>query len=126
LETLRRHVLVCHRLALLAVLALALLPTVTQALGWASPPASGRVEVCTPKGVLFVVLPSGDLATTPSEGSDDHGLCCTGVALVPLPTPPDFRVWGPAALLLPDRAPHVRGGVLQWGPAQPRAPPVTG
>jgi hypothetical protein len=123
LETLRRHLLVCHRLALLTILALALLPTVSQALGLAGSPASGRVEVCTPKGILFVVLASGDLASTPPEGADDHGLCCTGVALVSMPAPPDFRAWGPAALLLPDRAPRPQGGVLQWSQAQPRAPP---
>lgn len=101
------------------------MPTVSQALGLAASPASGRVEVCTPKGILFVVLASGDLASTPPEGANDHGLCCTGAALVSMQAPPDLWEWGPAARLLPDRAPYLRAGVLQWGLVQARAPPVT-
>jgi len=125
LETLRRHFLACHRLALLAILTLALLATVSQTLQLASPPAGGRVEVCTPKGILFVVLATGDLGASPPEGADDHGLCCTGAALVSMQAPPDLWDWGPAARLLPDRAPYLRAGVLLWGLAQARAPPVT-
>ena len=125
MKTLRRHFVACSVLALLAALTLALLPTVSHALGLVSAPDGGRAEVCTPKGVVFVALNGGDLVPAALEGSDDHVGCCTGATLASWTLPPAAPAWGPDAVLLPAPAACPGSSGPQWGCGQPRAPPFS-
>ncbi|HSV46035.1 MAG TPA: DUF2946 domain-containing protein [Ramlibacter sp.] len=116
------------RLALLAMLALAVLPTVSHALAASGGPI-GWAEICTPQGARLVAVDASE--GTPSVPADvaahlEHCPFCVpafgalglppasalalGLALTSAEPPPLF--------LHAPRAPHA------WRSAQPRAPPL--
>ncbi|MFO1329700.1 MAG: DUF2946 family protein [Rubrivivax sp.] len=113
-------------IALLAMLAFALLPTVSRALASAGGPA--WAEVCTPQGARWAPLDDGDGAPQPTLLSLDHCALCalaTDGAAAPPPAAP--------VLALPLRsaeAPplflHAARTLPVWRSAQPRGPPVSG
>lgn len=117
---LRRRRRAASLLALLAVLAYALVPTLSRA--WAPPAGPGSLaEVCTPQGLQRLPL---DAPRAPAHG-DACALCALGGAGV-LPAADG------AALPLPDLAaanPTLPDGLLpaqrrDWRQAPPRAPPA--
>lgn len=112
-------------IALLAMLAFALVPTVSRAMAFASG-SSNWAEICTPQGMKLVAAVDGDQAPVQAGASLDHcalcGLSTDGAA--PLPAVP-------AALPLPLGSAHVpqlfllaAHTLFAWRSAQPRAPPV--
>jgi hypothetical protein len=119
-------------IALLAMLALAVLPSVSHALAFARGGAAGWVEVCTPQGMRLVAVDAAD-ASAPAEPGPplqaasflEHCTLCTLALDVPaLPAPE------PAALLLPlgrQALPwaflHAPRTLHAWRSAQPRGPP---
>jgi len=112
-------------LALIAVLALALAPTVSRALAFANG-GSTWTEVCTPLGLkLQAVADTGDEAPAAHVGQLEHcGFCglFTGAAPLPVTASPTLPAVAAAealpALLL--QAPRTS---FAWLSAQPRAPP---
>ena len=115
-------------LALVAMLALALLPTVSHALAFARGGAAWA-EVCTPQGMRLVAVDAAQAADNgaPAQaaGHLEHcPLCALGADAPPLPPAP------PAALRLPVAGAEPPPLFLQaartlhaWRSAQPRAPP---
>jgi len=140
-EALRRRLSLLTWFALAGVLALALLPTVSHALAFASG-ASGNsawAEVCTTQGLKRVAVGTG----LPIEGGDapaapgpapaaEHAAACPFCKLgADSPSLPTGPLAAPAAHLLRDlwqspsceQAPPDR---RVWAAAQPRAPPPAG
>jgi hypothetical protein len=117
--------------ALLAVLALALLPTVSRAWGLGAEPVGvhAMVEVCTTDGLRMVPNADGQASTDTSAHHADAFERCAHCVLgaAPLVLPPIALVGytaDPRAQALPAlfwQAPHT---LHVWAAAQPRAPPV--
>lgn len=115
-------------LALAAMLALALLPTLSHALAFARG-ASAWAEVCTPQGMRLVSVDVAQAVDTgtpvQAAGHLEHcPLCALGADTPPLPPAP------PAALPLPLSAAeppalflHAPRTLHAWRSAQPRGPP---
>lgn len=115
-------------LAFVAMLALAMLPTVSHALAFVRGGAAWA-EVCTPQGMQLVVVDASQTPDSPSPtqaaGHLEHcPLCALGADLPALPPAP------PAALMLPltgAEAPalflHAPRTLFAWRSAQPRGPP---
>jgi len=125
-NTARRHPRLATWLALVAMAALTLLPTLTHALARAAGQASaGYAEVCTPQGTKLVALAEGE-QVPPSAGSHlEHcPYCAAGAALslpamaAALPTPVDRSGAPPPALRVP-------GPAAVWSHGRPRGPPTT-
>jgi hypothetical protein len=114
-------------LALMAVLAMALLPTVTHALALQRG-GSAWVEVCTPQGMRLVAVDAGDTpAPLQAAAHLEHCPLCAlqGVdAGAPPPAPagmvflPPGRSGPPPLFLLAPTTLHA------WRSAQPRGPPA--
>lgn len=105
-------------LALLAVLAFTLLPTVSRALA----SGGGWTEVCTPQGMKLVALDDqgGEITTT----LDACGLCTVAAhGAAPLPAAPVVVALPLAAAEPPSAFLHAPGRAHAWQPAQSRAPP---
>ena len=113
-------------LALIAVLALALAPTVSRALAFAHGKAAWA-EVCTPQGLkLQEVVDTGDEAPAAPAGEIEHcGFCGlpTGAAPLPVTASPDLPA-ASAADALPALLRQAPRASLAWLGAQPRAPPL--
>lgn len=117
--------------ALVAVLALALLPTVSRAWGPGAEPVGvhAMVEVCTTDGLRMVPNADGQASPhTPAHHADAFERCAHCVlGAAPLVSTPMAPVWytpDPRAQALPAlfwQAPHT---LHVWAAAQPRAPPV--
>lgn len=114
-------------LAILATLAMALMPTVSHALAHWRGQASW-VEVCTTAGSRLVALDAAGEAQQPATSAAAHLEHCPycapsfgGVGLPPspltLPLPADLATEVPALFLQAPRTLHA------WCSAQPRAPP---
>jgi len=126
MQTFRRRLRPLSWLALVAMLALALAPTLSHALALARG-GSAWAEVCTPQGARLVAL--GDVASEPAPGQAvSHLENCPFCALssAGLAPPPA----APARLALPlagNEAPplflHGPRTLHAWRSAQPRAPP---
>ena len=121
MTALRRHLHRATLLAWLAVLALALVPTLSRLLG-----QSGWAEVCTPQGMqLAAVAGDGEPALALDASRLDHcALCSLSAGAAPLPSAapapgllPVSSTAPPAQFLQPPRT------LLAWRSAQPRAPP---
>lgn len=128
MTTTRRHPLIW--LALAAMLAMALLPTVSHALAFARGGAGAWTEVCTPQGLRLVAGPAyeagqGD-APLQAAGHLEHCPLCTLAADHPgLPAAvlqAGVLLSGPV-LRLPPVAQALRA-LPPWRQAQPRGPPV--
>ncbi len=118
------------RIALIAMLGLALVPTLSRAMN----PSTGTgpwLEICSTAGARFVAAASAatgapDVPTQSAAAHMEHcPLCAQFSALLGLP-PAD-----PATLALPDGADHLPALYLQsprplfaWAPVQARAPPL--
>jgi hypothetical protein len=132
-NTIRRHLPSLAWFAIVAMLALAMLPTVSRAMVSAQGEGSGWAEVCTAQGMVRVTeggaagdLPIGPTTPAYASGHLDHcPFCSLSAHMVSLPPPPprapdlsaaaDHRP--PLFLLLsPTR--------FGWSSAQPRAPPL--
>jgi hypothetical protein len=124
----RRHLRPVTWLALWAMLAMTLLPTVSHALAFARGDAGRWAEVCTPQGLRLVAV---DDAAGPSKGSlptaaghlEHCPFCALGAdAAAPPPAPLALLQLPPATfeppLLLPAPA-----TLFAWRKAQPRGPP---
>lgn len=125
----RHHLSSISWLALLAMFALALVPTVSHALAQARG-STQWTEVCTPQGMRLVAI---DAQTAPEQqpavgGHLEHcPWCGMGGASPGMPPAP------PAALppaqqpvrLVPRLFLQARQGQFAWAPAQPRGPPAT-
>ena len=114
----------------MAVLALALLPTVSRAWGLGAEPVGvhAMVEVCTTDGLRMVPNADGQASTDTSAHHADAFERCAHCVLggAPLAVPPAMPAWqvsDPRAHALPAlflQAPHT---LHVWAAAQPRAPP---
>ncbi len=123
----RRHLPLLTWIALLAICALALLPTVSHALA-DTDGASRYTEVCTPQGAKLVALDGDAQGGAPVVGADhlQHcPLCSLSCSAPPLPA-------AAVALVLPLTSTAVPTLFLQaprtlhaWRSAQPRGPPGT-
>jgi hypothetical protein len=129
-NSLRQHLRPLTWLALVAVLALALLPTLSRA--WDGDAAASKthplVEVCTAEGLKMVPSAEGADEPSPAHHADAFERCAhcvLGAApVMPLPAVP---VWQPADLraqALPPLYLQVPHTLHAWACAQPRAPPV--
>jgi hypothetical protein len=128
----RRHLRLANALALVAMLWLAGLPTLSQALT----SATGQtrwVEVCTAQGMRLLAVSEAAAAAgedpVPPMSTDlsvGHcSFCSLAGGALGLP-PTHEQAWlGARADALPwPPSPVPRAGTPQWGSAQPRAPPA--
>lgn len=119
MQSLRRHHQAFVRLALVAMLALACVPTLSRWLAAAEGPLAWA-KVCTPQGMKSL----GDSPAAPAAAPhlDACGLCTVAVGPVPQVGAPAWRdlrlVQG-----LPSPAPSAPSASPAWNLAQPRAPP---
>jgi hypothetical protein len=118
----RRHLRFANWLALVAMLALSLLPTVSHALAH---PGSGFVEVCTPQGMKLVALADGEKQPSNSALHLEHcGYCSASFNAVVMPALPpalpQLQTLGTQAPPLFLQAPRT---LFAWRSAQPRGPP---
>jgi hypothetical protein len=123
----RLHLRAVTWLALVAVLALALMPAVSHALAFARGDVTAWAEVCTTQGLQRVALDAQDgaPATTGQHldhcpfcklGSDDAGAPPPAASDLAGPMPP-----GPLVPMWLRQAPRTQ---FAWSAAQPRAPPT--
>ena len=127
MNALRHRLRPCTWLAILATLALALLPLISHALAPVGQP--GWVEDCTPQGLQRVALAdaAGDPPATPvgAAGHFEHcPYCAPGVAI---PGPPVVPVSMPlrpvTGVAQPPLFLHAPRTQFAWRIAQPRGPP---
>ena len=115
-------------LALVALLALALMPTIARALAFAHGDASWA-EVCTTQGLrLTAVAQTGDEAPAAGRGHLDHcAFCALSAGAAPLPsTAAAVLPLSPQTVAPPPLFLHAPRTLFAWGSAQPRAPPHHG
>lgn len=122
-----------HRLpawiALVAMLALALLPTVSHALAFARG-GSAWAEVCTPQGMRLVALDASQTADpaapVQAAGHLEHcPFCALAADAPPLPPAPAAALPQPlAATAVPALFLQAPRPLFAWASAQPRAPPL--
>lgn len=113
-------------LALVAMLAMALLPTVSHALAFAQNGKSTWAEICTPQGmkVVAVATAPGDEGAPAAAHLEHCPYCAQTATMLGMPPAPAalaaFPVAGiePPALFL-----HAPRTLFVWVAAQPRAPP---
>lgn len=112
-------------LALIAVLAFALAPTVSRAMAYANGEATWA-EVCTPLGMkLKAVADVGEESPAAQAGALEHcGYCAFSAGAAPLPTAA-AQVWPAAAAAgaLPALFLQAPRTLFAWQSAQARAPP---
>ncbi|MBL8315367.1 MAG: DUF2946 domain-containing protein [Rubrivivax sp.] len=133
MKTMRRHLPSLAWFALVAMLALAMLPTVSRAMASAQGDGGGWVEVCTAQGMVRMALegtaddlPHGPASPGSASGHLDHCPYCSlsahAVGLPPAPPPALGLSAGaghlPPLFLLAPRT------LFAWSSAQPRAPPL--
>jgi len=116
-------------IALLAMWATALLPTVSHALALAHGDAGRWAELCTPQGMRRVVVADAagaEPVSLPSAaGHLEHcPLCALGAgAAAPPPAPPAVLALPGAGAEPPALALHAPDTPHAWRTAQPRGPP---
>ncbi len=126
-NALRRRLQPLTWIALVAMLALALLPTLSHALVHARGGPGGWAEVCTPQGMRLVALDAADDAGVPaaSPGSMEHCPYCAhaaGDAFMPAPAAPSADIRLPADTV-PSLFLHAGRTLFAWASAFPRGPP---
>jgi Protein of unknown function (DUF2946) len=117
-------------IALVAALAMAVMPTLSRAMAFANG-EDGWAQVCTAQGMKMVAVadlgtPADPSAPSSSGASLDHCKYCTASAgAAPLPAAPASV---PVPLAQASAAPaaffHAPRTLFAWASAQPRAPPV--
>lgn len=126
----RQHPLIW--LALVATLALALLPTVSHGLAHARGGAAAWAEVCTPQGLRSVELaaaaPDGDDAPLPAPAPGEHCPLCPLAAHHPGLPPASVHIGVPLRFdaVRVSTADQAHRPLPVWRHAQPRGPPVAG
>lgn len=128
-KAVRRHLPSFAWLALVAMLALAMLPTVSRAMASAQGESSAWAEICTAQGMKRVALDSqpGEPAMPESaSGHLDHCPFCglSAQALDLPPAPPAVLDLSAAADHLPPLFLQAPRTLFAWCRAQPRAPPL--
>lgn len=116
-------------LALVATLAMAIMPALAHALAHARGGSNVWAEVCTPQGMKLVDL---DRSTTdagiPASSAANvmgHCPCCTfsaGIAVLPV-SPVATQALSAGADTVPALSLHAPRTIFAWASAQPRAPP---
>jgi len=114
-------------LALMAILALALLPTVAHALNFAQGGTSSLAEICTPRGLQWVQL-DGAPADTELPAAVDHmqdcPYCSRAMSMTGLPpTVLQLLLQPPVGGAKPPLFLHAPRTLFAWASAQPRGPP---
>ena len=135
MNILRRHLHAAAWIALVAMLALALLPTLSHALASGQGAGNGPgawAEVCTPQGLAQVALDDAAAGERPAPASSASGhfehcpFCHLGVDLPTGPPAAAPGVWlAPAAHARPGRVPPAPRTGFVWAGAQARAPPAS-
>ena len=126
--TVRKHLRRFVGLALTAMLALSLLPTVAHALGFAQGGKMALSEICTPQGMQWVGLDGqpivDDAPMSGIEHLDDCPYCARATSAAGLPpTLPPLLLLAPAGTAAPPLFLHAPRTLFAWASAQPRAPP---
>lgn len=119
MNAVRRFHRLSSGLALLAVLAFTLLPTLSRAMAAA---AGGWTEVCTPQGMKLVAVDDGggEIATT----IDACGHCTLAAHAPPPPAPLALALPPAGFSEVPPRFLQAPATAHAWASANPRAPPV--
>jgi hypothetical protein len=119
MQSLRRHHHAFVRLALIAMLALACVPTLSRWLAAAEGPLAWA-QVCTPQGMRS--LGDGPAAPVVAQHLDACGFCTLAAGPVP---PVAALVWQDRqpGQPLPRPAAAASRGLPAWSLARPRAPP---
>lgn len=128
MNALRHHLRFATWLALIAIAAMALLPTLSHALArQAGAGSSTFTEVCTPQGTKLVALADGQDAPDSAMLQLEHCSWCSGALgnLAPLPAAPRYDLPVAGADFVP--APFLQAPYTlhAWASTQPRAPPVS-
>jgi hypothetical protein len=126
--TVRKQLRAFVGLALVAMLAMALLPTVAHALTFAQGGKSSLAEICTPRGMQWVQLdaasPDGDGPSTAVEHMQDCPYCSRAVSLTGLPPPVlQLQLQPQTGGAKPPLFLHAARTLFAWASAQPRGPP---
>ncbi len=129
MNALRRHQPTWAWIAILALLAAAWLPTVSQAFAQARGAGTTWAEVCTPQGMRLVAMPADDATgETPLQaaGHLQHCALCTLAQDTPGLPPPAAQPLPllAAAAALPRLFLHAPRTLHAWRSAQPRGPPL--
>jgi len=129
-KAIRLHLPGLAGLALVAMLALALLPTVSRAMAFATAGGSAWAEICTAQGMKRVALmnsqPGVPAVPESAGGHLDHCPFCSlsAQALHLPPVPPPAREASAAAGQLPRLFQQTPAEPFAWRRGQPRAPPL--
>ncbi len=131
--SLHRHLRPLTWLALVAVLALALMPTLSHALTFARGDTVAWAEVCTPQGLKVVAVDGRD-AEAPAAPVNiaahlEHCPFCKLSSHDALPLPPALPAVAeplPPGPFLPPLWLQAPRTLHAWASAQPRAPPLQG
>jgi hypothetical protein len=125
-NALRRRLKPLTWLALVAMLALALVPAVSHALAFAQGGKSAWAEICTPQGMKVVAqLADDEGAPATGAGLLEHCPFCTPAAsaLGMPPAPAAVQTISEAGIELPPLFFQAPRTSFAWAAAQPRAPP---
>lgn len=122
----RRHSRLIAWVALVAMMALALVPTISRAMAYANG-GSGWAEICTPQGMQWVSA-DGERSSTPPDGTPpqvDHCHFCQLASMGAAPLPASAPTLAlPLAGVEPPRLFLQAACTLHaWRTAQPRGPP---
>ena len=116
-------------LALVAMLALSLLPTVAHALTFVQGGKSSLAEVCTPRGMQWVQLdgaPADTELPAAVDHMDDCPYCSRAMSMLGLPPPVlQLQLQAPAGGVKPPLFLSAPRTLFAWASAQPRGPPQT-
>jgi len=115
-------------LALVAMLALAVLPAVSHALAFARGAGGSLLELCTTQGMRLVVVDSDSAdpgAPVQAATHLEHCPLCalSGSGLAPPPAPMTKALLPSGIVALPALFLHAPRTLFAWRSAQPRGPP---
>jgi len=117
-------------LALTAMLAMSLLPTLAHALNFAQGGKSSFTEICTPQGTQWVQLDGASAADDRPLAASDHmedcPYCSRAMSITGLPSAaPQLQLQPPSGGAKPPLYLHAPRTLFAWASAQPRGPPQT-
>ena len=127
----RRHLRRCTWIALVAMWALAVVPTLSHALGFARGQQATLAEICTPQGTRIIdadgrTVPASDVGGVMGAHLDHCPFCALQAGAAALPSTPQLAALrtelSQAQPTLYLHAPHT---LHAWRTAQSRAPPAS-